>query len=103
MLRPTTPHEFGQPDVTEREFGNRTFLVAEVKPLDVDGVRTMGVGALLWLAAFFAMLPFWSSLQDDGRGWWPWTCLTGAVLGLIGWLYCRRRRTYLRAHHPGRA
>ncbi len=103
LLKPATPHEFGQPDVTEREFGNRTFLVAEVAPLDIDGVRTMGVGALLWLAAFVAMLPFLSALEDNGRTWWLWTALTGAVLGVIGWWYCRRRRTYLRRLDPTRA
>ncbi|MDQ3325335.1 MAG: DUF2530 domain-containing protein [Actinomycetota bacterium] len=97
LLRPVTPHEFGQPDVTEREFGNRTFLVAEVAPLDIDGVRTMAVGALLWLIAFVVMLVFRDSLADSGRDWWLWTALTGAALGLIGWVYCRRRRTYLRS------
>ncbi len=103
MLRPVTPHEFGQPDVTEREFGNRTFLVAEVAPLDVDGVRTMAVGAVLWLIAFVALLPFVSTLQDNDRTWWLWTSLSGAVLGVIGWLYCRRRRNYLRSRDPERA
>ena len=94
LLRPT-PHEFGRPDVTEHEFANRTFLVAKVEPLDVTGVRTIGIGGLLWLVAFVALLPFWSALQDGGRLWWLWTCLAGAALGLIGWLYTRRRRAYL--------
>lgn len=96
LLRPATPHEFGRPDVTQHEFANRTFLVAQVEPLDVDGVRTIGFGALLWLVAFVALLPFLPTLEDNGRLWWLWTCLTGSGLGLIGWEYLRRRRTHLR-------
>ncbi len=96
LLKPATPHEFGRPDVTEHEFANRTYLVAEVEPLDVDGVRTIGFGALLWLVAFVALLPFLAALQDAGRLWWLWTCLAGFGLGLVGWEYCRRRRAHLR-------
>lgn len=94
LLRPATPHEFGRPDVTEHEFANRTYLVAQVEPLDVDGVRTIGIGATLWLVAFVALLPFYSTLQDAGRSWWLWTCVAGFGLGLVGWGYCRRRRSH---------
>src|SRR5690606_28162083 len=52
---------------TEHEIGKRTFLVADVEPLDVDGVRTLEVGTALWLLAFVALLPFYKSLQDDDR------------------------------------
>lgn len=77
---------------TEHEIGKRTYLVADVAPLDLDGVRTVGVGATLWLLAFVALLPFYESLEADGRLWWLWTCLSGFGLGLIGLEYCRRRR-----------
>ena len=79
-----------QPD--RHEFGNRTFFVADVEPLDVDGVRTVEVGTALWLVAFVALLPFYGSLKDDGRLWWLWTCLAGFGLGAFGVEYCRRRR-----------
>jgi hypothetical protein len=74
------------------EVAGRTFVVARVQPLDVDGVRTVTVGLVLWLVAFVAMLPFYGMLRDSGRGWWPWTCLAGFGLGLLGLEYCRRRR-----------
>ena len=77
---------------TQHEFGSRTFFVADVEPLDVDGVRTVEVGTALWLVAFVALLPFYGRLQDAGRGWWLWTCLAGFGLGLFGLEYCRRRR-----------
>lgn len=76
----------------ERTVGRRTFLIADVEPLDVDGVRTVEVGTALWVIAFLALLPFYGRLEDAGRGWWLWTCLAGAALGLFGLEYCRRRR-----------
>lgn len=77
---------------TQHEIGNRTFIVAQVAPLDVDGVRTVEVGAAVWLVAFIALLPFYGALQDSGRTWWLWTCMAGFGLGLFGLEYCRRRR-----------
>lgn len=76
----------------QHEIGNRIYVVAEVEPLDVDGVRTVEVGIGVWLVAFVALLPFYGRLEDDGRGWWLWTCLAGFGLGLFGLEYCRRRR-----------
>ena len=89
-------HDLGRPQVTEHEFGQRRYLVAEVEPLDVDGVRTVAVGSALWLVAFVAMLPFLGTLESNGRLSWLWTCIAGLGLGLIGLEYCRRRRNALR-------
>ena len=36
----------------QHEIGNRTYIVAQVEPLDVDGVRTTEVGTALWLLGF---------------------------------------------------
>jgi hypothetical protein len=77
---------------TQHEIGNRTYIVADVEPLDVDGVRTVEVGVGLWLLGFVALLPFYARLERDGHLWWLWTCLAGAGLGPIGLDYCRRRR-----------
>ena len=76
----------------QHEIGNRTYIVADVDPLDVDGIRTVSVGAGLWLLGFVALLPFYGRLEESGRGWWLWTCLAGFGLGLFGWEYCRRRK-----------
>ncbi len=77
---------------TQHEIGNRTYLVADVDPLDVDGVRTVQVGSGLFLLGFLGLLPFYGTLQDNDRTWWLWMCLTGFALGLFGVEYCRRRR-----------
>jgi hypothetical protein len=84
--------EFRDEQPMQHEIGNRTFIVADVEPLDVDGVRTVEVGVALWLLAFLALLPFYSRLEEAGNVWWLWTCLAGFGLGLFGLEYCRRRR-----------
>lgn len=68
---------------------------ARIHPLDVTGVRTVAVGACLWLVALAALLPFYPTLREQGRGWWLWTCVAGFVFGLLGLEYCRRRRRRL--------
>ena len=84
--------EFDNERATTHELGRRTYIVADVEPLDVDGVRTVAVGTTLWLIGFLALLPFYGRLQDAGRDWWLWACLAGFGLGLFGLEYCRRRR-----------
>lgn len=81
-------HEIGPNPIT-----GKTYLVADVEPLDVDGVRTVAIGSVLWVVGLVALLPFSGRLMEDARGWWLFTCLAGAGLGLIGLEYCRRLRT----------
>ena len=85
----------GRPQVDEIEIGQKTYVTAKVLPLDLTGVRTMAVGSILWAIAFFALLPFYPTLQKNDQGWWLWTCSAGFGLGLIGLDYCRRRRNRL--------
>lgn len=85
------------PDSTAHEIGKRTYLVANVAPLDVDGIRTVTVGSALWLIGFIALLPFYGQLQENGRGWWPWACLAGFGFGMLGLAYCRARKNRLAA------
>lgn len=76
--------------------GNRTYIVAPVEPLDVDGVQTVAVGVILWFVAFLALLPFYDRLAEAGLGWVLWTCLAGFGLGLIGLAHCRGRAGHLK-------
>ncbi len=82
------------------EIGNRTYLVAPVEPLDLDGIRTMQVGTAFWAIALVLLLPFYGRLEEDGHLWWLWTCVAGFGLGLVGWDHCRRRRK--RRHEASR-
>jgi hypothetical protein len=93
------------PDGSElktHEIGRRTYVVADVDPLDVDGVRTVAVGSGLWLLGFVMLLPFAGRLSEADRLWWLWTCLAGFGLGVIGWDYCRRRRNRRANRQPGK-
>lgn len=83
-------------DPAAHRIGRRTYLIADVAPLDVDGVRTVAVGTALWGVAFLALLPFYGRLADAGHGWVLWACLAGFGLGLVGGAFCRRRA----ARHP---
>ncbi len=84
--------EFRDDQPTQHEIGKRTYLIAPVEPLDVDGVRTVQVGTGLFLLAFLALLPFYGRMREDGSTWLLWMCLTGVGLGVLGTEYCKRRR-----------
>lgn len=77
---------------TQHEIGRRTYLIAPVEPLDVDGVRTVQVGTGIFVLAFLALVPFYGRLETDDRTWLLWMCLTGVGLGILGIEYCKRRR-----------
>ncbi len=94
MERYGGPVELRDEQPTQHEIGNRTYLIAPVEPLDVDGVRTVQVGTGLFLLGFLGLLPFYTRLEDAGRTWLLWMCLTGVGLGLLGMEYCKRRRHY---------
>lgn len=93
-MRLVEPHN-EYPD--RHAIGKRTYIVAPVEPLDVDGVQTVAVGVGFWFVAFVVLLPFYGRLQDSGYGWVLWTCLAGFGLGLIGLAHCRSRAGHLRS------
>ncbi len=102
-LDPSTPSSGGAaadgavPSQGAHEIGSHTYLIADVEPLDVTGVRTVTVGTLLFGLAFVLLLPFYGRLEDEGRTWWLWTCLTGFGLGMFGIDFCRRRARAINA------
>ena len=98
----SVPPADGTTEVKTHEIGRRTYIVADVDPLDVDGVRTVAVGSALWLLGFVLLLPFAGRLAETDRLWWLWTCLAGFGLGCIGWDYCRRRRNRRANRDPGK-
>lgn len=89
-------------NVQVHEIGSRRYVIADVEPLDVDGVRTVAVGTGLWLLAFVLLLPFYGRLEESGRLDWLWTCVAGFGLGIIGWDHCRRRRRAAARTSPDR-
>ena len=59
--------EFRDEQPMQHEIGSRTYLVADVAPLDVDGVRTVLVGSIAWAVAFVALLTFYGELEAEDR------------------------------------
>lgn len=59
-------------------------------PLDVDGVRTVALGTVLYGIAA-VITPFIASSEV------AWTCLAGFLLGIVGVYYCVRRRKAIAA------
>jgi len=63
----------------------------DVRPLAVDTVHVIVAGMGLWLVALVVTLVV-PELRTGDRSWWPWSCVTGLVLGALGLLYLRRGR-----------
>lgn len=75
---------------------------APIQPLDVSGLRTVGVGTAGFLGATVYLLLFqldW--LRETDRMWWLWACYAGLGLGVFGYVYCTRRARILRLPSPG--
>ncbi|ROR42686.1 DUF2530 domain-containing protein [Kitasatospora cineracea] len=88
----------------------KTALRSAPPPLEGNDVAIVGTGTVLWFVGFVALVPFQGWLSDHGHGTWPWICLSGGLLGLIGLKYCTARRAAIRraraaeaAGEPGEA
>ena len=68
-----------------------------LKPLDVDGVGAVTYGTIAWTVGLVLCLLLRDRLAADGRSWFTWVCLAGALLGLAGVWFVRRRAAVYRA------
>ncbi|MEY9939281.1 DUF2530 domain-containing protein [Streptacidiphilus sp. MAP5-3] len=75
----------------------KTAKLPAAPPMEANDVAIVTGGTVLWLLGFLVLIPFHSSLAAHGKGDWPWICLAGFALGLLGIWYCRRRRDAIRA------
>ena len=71
---------------------------AVIRAMQVPTQRIIAIGLVLWLVALAVTLVV-PALHEGDRSWWPWGCVAGFVLGLIGLLYVRRGRG--NAHDAG--
>jgi hypothetical protein len=62
----------------------------EVEPVDVDGVRAVAVGTVIWAVALVVLALI------GKRGEVLWVCAAGVGLGLLGMPYVLRRRAAYR-------
>lgn len=55
----------------------------------------VAVGTGVWALLFVIGLFIRPDLAESGREWWIWSALAGIVIGLLGYVYLRRRRRRL--------
>jgi hypothetical protein len=63
----------------------------ELQPLAVSTSRVVLWGIAAWVVALVVTLAV-PALHQGDRDWWPWCCVAGVVLGLLGYSYVRRGR-----------
>lgn len=61
-------------------------------PLETDDVRTVALGTAAWAVALVVLGVLRLARGDEIHTWWLEMCACGALLGLAGVRYCRRRR-----------
>ncbi|HST86057.1 MAG TPA: DUF2530 domain-containing protein [Kineosporiaceae bacterium] len=83
----------------ERELEPPVVLV----PVQFSEFAPIAIGTAIWALLFVVGLFLRPTLADDGRGWWVWSAAAGVGLGLIGYLYLRRRQARLLARASSRA
>ena len=64
---------------------------APVPAVDVDGIRVVTVGTVLYGLAAVVLALFYPRLVAADRGWWLGVCVSGFALGLVGLVYCWNR------------
>lgn len=60
--------------------------------VQINARRIVMVGTAIYFVAFLVLLPFYGWLGRHDHRVWLWTCLAGAVLGVLGYLIMRRHR-----------
>lgn len=61
------------------------------EPMHVNTPHVILIGTVVWLVALVVTLVV-PALHSGDRDFWPWTCVCGFVLGLLGYAYVRRGR-----------
>lgn len=63
--------------------------------MQINEAKVIWIGIGLWAAAFLILLPFRKTLIADGHGWWLYTPLAGAGLGMLGLPMVGRRKAVI--------
>jgi hypothetical protein len=62
-----------------------------LEPLHVNLPRLILAGEVLWVIALVLTLAV-PTLHSGDRSWWPWTAVSGVLLGALGLVYLHRGR-----------
>ncbi|HYN28753.1 MAG TPA: DUF2530 domain-containing protein [Dermatophilaceae bacterium] len=63
----------------------------DLEALHVPTRRVIVLGSAGWALVLLVVLLV-PALHEGDRSWWPWTCVTGLVLGALGYAYVARGR-----------
>ena len=94
------PQPESSPEVTPEQAGSSASAqspdvgaepVAKYPPLPMKSANVIRAGLALWAIALVVTLAV-PALRTGERHWWPWACVAGLVLGILGYLYVRRGR-----------
>jgi hypothetical protein len=58
--------------------------------VQINSRRIILLGTALFAAGFLVLLPFYGWLGRNDHRIWLWTCLAGALLGVLGYAIMRR-------------
>lgn len=71
------------------------------QPPAVSSARVTLIGSIGWMVALIVTLIV-PALHEGDRDFWPWACVAGIVLGLLGFTYVRRGRGNAAGAEPER-
>jgi MFS family permease len=60
--------------------------------VQINARRIVAIGTALFFLGFLVLLPFYGWLGRHDHRIWLWTCLAGALLGLVGLVLVRKHR-----------
>jgi hypothetical protein len=60
--------------------------------VQINARRIVAIGTALFFLGFLVLLPFYCWLGRHDHRLWLWTCLAGALLGVLGYSIMRRHR-----------
>lgn len=79
------------PGTTPESTTQRASPAPAYPQLPVRTATVIKAGIVGWALALMVTLVV-PALHAGERSWWPWACVSGMTLGLIGYLYVRRGR-----------
>jgi hypothetical protein len=60
--------------------------------VEINARRIVAIGTALFFLGFLVLLAFYGWLGRHDHRLWLWTCLAGALLGVLGYSIMRRHR-----------
>jgi len=63
----------------------------QLKAMETNAIAAVSIGTGLWFIALVCLFLARDWVEKTNRGDWLWICAAGALLGIFGQFYTRRR------------